>query len=314
MPRVGAVHQRWTACLTIIALVGACAEDEAAPEPPSEATRDAQTEQPSRDASRIAEDAAPLRDAEELQPQCPQPLAAGELQNRASGPSVFGMAVSADLGSFDAIGEIACGIEGVRVCLFETETCTQTDEAGQFVLSDLPDETDVEISFEKGDFARSLRLAHLQGAPIDLRQTRMLRLSDRATLFEDIDQRFDDERGGVVAVPLAAGEAIGSVTIPADVKISLMPGDARPYYSRGMREPGGPASDQLDPELEATREGGWGFFANVEPGDYTVRFEREGDLCSTVFPGFGFGVDELGHVRIRVRAGFGTSAIAALCP
>jgi hypothetical protein len=300
--------------LTIIALVCACAEDEAAPKPSNEATKGAQTEGSSRDASQIEGDAAALRDAEELQPQCARPLAAGELQNRASGPSVFGMAVSAALGSFDATGDSACGIEGVRVCLFETETCTYTDEAGQFVLSDLPDETDIEISFEKDDFARSLRLAHLQGAPIDLRRLRMLRLSERATLFESIDQRVDDERGAVVAVPLAPGEAIGSVTIPADVKISLMPGDARPYYSRGMIEPGGPASDELDPELEATREGGWGFFANVEPGDYTVRIEREGVACSTFFPGFGFGVDELGHVRIRVRAGFGTASIAALCP
>jgi len=54
------------------------------------------------------------------------------------------------------------------------------------------------------------------------------------------------------AAAVTPGEAIGTVTIPSGVKITLLPGGAEPYYSRGVLEPGGLPSDELDLELEAT--------------------------------------------------------------
>jgi hypothetical protein len=199
--------------------------------------------------------------------------------------------------------------------VFETETCTETDAAGQFVLTGLPDDVDLELSIESAGFGSVLKLVHLRGAPVFLRTTRLLPVADRTTLFESIGFSYDAELGGLLAVAVTPGEGIGVVTIPEGVEITLMDSDVRPHYSRGALMPGsGLASDELDPSLQATRAGGWAIFVGVEPGDYTVRFERDGTVCSTFFPGFGFGVDDLGHVRIRVRAGFMTSSVTALCP
>jgi hypothetical protein len=135
-----------------------------------------------------------------------------------------------------------------------------------------------------------------------------------ATLLAGIDRSADQGLGTLVAVPLAVGEAIGSVSLPQGVNIALTPGDARPYYTLGALKPGGFSSDEFDPNLHATSEGGWALFVGLRAGDYTVAFERNGSTCSTLIPGYGFGVDDLGHIRVRVREGFATSSIAALCP
>jgi hypothetical protein len=117
----------------------------------------------------------------------------------------------------------------------------------------------------------------------------------------------------LVAVPIAPGEAIGTVRALAGVRITLKPGDIEPAYSVGELEPGGLASDELDRELEATRAGGWAVFSDIEAGDYTVHFETDGGACTYV-PGFGFGADDAGDVRARVRDGFNTASVVALCP
>jgi hypothetical protein len=226
---------------------------------------------------------------------------------------VFGRVVSSDWGWYDSTGVSVCGVEGVRICLLETETCTESDEAGQFVLGELPSDSDVELSVEKAGFHSALRLAHVQEAPINLSRTRLLRARDQRTLLESLDLSVDPDRGGLTAVALEPGEAIGTIAFPEGVKVTLLPGDIEPHYSRGMLEPGGLSSDELDPELDATRAGGWALFPALPPGDYAVRFERDGELCSFVLPGFGFGVDDEGHVRVRVREGFNTAPIAALC-
>jgi hypothetical protein len=288
------------ASLTAVAFIYACANDDAAPAP---------------DAARpSSEPDAALPDEEDAAaaPSCPEPIPAGELQGQASGPSVFGRVVSRDLGSFDPMAADACGLQGVRICMFEAETCTESDEAGQFVLADLPSETDVEITFEKAGFFPVLRLAHVQGAPINLTTVRILTEGDRRTLLESVDVGIDPEQGGMVAIALEPGEAIGTVAIPHGVEITLLPGDIAPYYSRGALL-GELPSDELDPEIESTRAGGWAMFPGLDPGDYTVRFERDGVVCGVSLPGFGFGVDSEGHVRVRIRKGFNTASIAALC-
>ena len=77
------------------------------------------------------------------------PIPEGELQNRASGPSVFGLVTGGDPGWFDAQGGTECGLAGVRICQLGTDTCTDSDAAGQFVLGGLPEGQDIEIAFEK---------------------------------------------------------------------------------------------------------------------------------------------------------------------
>ena len=51
----------------------------------------------------------------------------------------------------------------------------------------------------------------------------------------------------------------------------------------------------------------------VDPGDYSVHFELNGKACSTALPGFGYGVDAEGNVRVKVVAGYSTGSISAFC-
>ncbi|HEY6558500.1 MAG TPA: hypothetical protein VI072_14560, partial [Polyangiaceae bacterium] len=85
-------------------------------------------------------------------------------------------------------------------------------------------------------------------------------------------------------------------------------------YSAGASAPAMPASDDLDVSLPATRFGGWALFTNVPPGDYVMRFERAGTVCNQPIPGFGFGADAQGDIRLSVFAGATTANVAAFCP
>jgi hypothetical protein len=309
--------------IIVIALAGGCDGDasDGRPDATTPSPRESPASREPRDGSApAARDGAPSSDSGDAQrdagtTRCPAtPIPEGELQNQASGSSVFGHVVGGEVGHFDALGNTECGVEGVRVCLLDTETCTDSDAAGQFVLIGLPEEADAAISFEKTGFGSALRLVQLQAAPVNLRRTRVLRRTAQRSLLETIGESPDASRGTLVAVPVAAGEGIGTVIIPAGVSIVLMPGDRAPVYSRGAPESGGPSSDEIDLDLSATGFGGWALFAAVEPGDYTVRFERDGAVCDQSLPGSSHGVDDSGHLKVKVVAGFVTSSVAAFCP
>ena len=97
--------------LTLVVLGGSglvgCGSDPAATPTPSEADSGA----PGADGSATDGALGP-------RPPCPNsPISDGELQNRASGPSVFGIVAGGDMGWFDALGGTECGVAGVRICL-----------------------------------------------------------------------------------------------------------------------------------------------------------------------------------------------------
>jgi hypothetical protein len=249
-------------------------------------------------------------------PPCPNPnppIPDGELQNRASGPSVFGIVVGGDMGWFDALGGTECGVAQVRICLRSTDRCTDSDHAGQFVLGGLPEGQDIELTFEKPGISNLLRPVHVGATPIFLRQTRIVPSEGARENLARAGIALDSSKGNLVAVPLAAGEGIGGIVLPEGVVMSLKPSGPAPLYSLGSESSGGLSSDVLDPELQATRSGGWATFANVDPGDYALRFERNGRVCSTAMPGFGYGADADGNIRMKVVAGYTTSGIAAFC-
>jgi hypothetical protein len=244
---------------------------------------------------------------------CPHlPIPDGELQNRASGPSVFGMTVGGDPGWFDALGGTECGLAGVRICQLGTATCTESDAAGQFVLGGLPEGQDVEIGFEKPGSTKALRFVHTGATPISLRQTRLVTYESGRELFARAGVVLEPDKGIVVGVPIAPGEGIGGFVLPDGVVMTLEPSGPAALYTLGSEGTSGLSSDALDPALGATRFGGWGNFANVAPGDYAVRFERSGQPCSVALPGFGYGADAGGAIRVKVVAGYAGS-VAALC-
>lgn len=312
MARTETTYAWWVAVLTAASLVYACAKDSSGVREPAASApeQDASLREP---AASSAGDAALGEEDAATAPTCAEPIPVGELQDKASGPSVFGQVVSGEYGWYDTFGNRTCGLEGARVCLFETETCTESDEAGQYVLEGLPEGEEVEISVEKAGYFSVLRLVNLLSVPVNLSRTRILRAEDRRAMLESLGLDADTERGGLAAVSITPGEAIGVVDVLAGVQITLSPGAIGPVYSLGVLEPGGLASDELDPDLAATREGGWAIFPDLEAGDYTAHFEAEDGVCSYV-PGFGLGADEAGDIRVRVRDGFNTGPIAAFCP
>ncbi|HMI91276.1 MAG TPA: hypothetical protein VK509_07930, partial [Polyangiales bacterium] len=95
--------------------------------------------------------------------------------------------------------------------------------------------------------------------------------------------------------------------------VALEPGGVEPLYSIGEVDGSGLSSDELDPSLTATREGGWGLFVGQQPGEYTVHFERDGAQCAPFVAGYGHGTDERGDVKAVLRGGF-TTTVAAFCP
>jgi hypothetical protein len=248
-------------------------------------------------------------------PPCPNPpIPEGDLENRATGPSVFGMAVGGDPGFFDTLGGTECGLPGVRICQLGTDTCTESDEAGQFVLGGLAEGQDTEIAFEKSGSTKVLRLVHTGSAPINLRWTRLVTYDSGVELIARAGTVVDTDKGLITGGALAAGEGIGGFVLPEGVVMTLKPNGPAPLYSVGSQTPDGLSSDELDPALQATRLGGWGIFVNVDPGDYAVRFERNGQVCNQMLPGSGYGTDVEGNVRVKVVAGYSVGTIAAFCP
>jgi len=246
-------------------------------------------------------------------PPCPNPpVSDGELQNRASGPSGFGITLGGDPGWFDTLGGTECGLAGVRICQKGTDTCTESDQAGQFVLAGLPEDQDLEVTFEKPGSLKVLRFVHTGATPIPLRQTRLMTHEPALQLFARVGVVIDPNRGHLVGIPIAPGEGIGGFVLPDGVTMTLKPSGPRPLYNLGSESPNGLSSDELDPALESTRYGGWGSFVNVEPGDYAVRFERNGAGCTQALPGYGYGADSDGNIRVKVVAGY-SGSLAAFC-
>jgi hypothetical protein len=247
-------------------------------------------------------------------PPCPNPpIPEGELQNRASGPSVFGQILGGDAHWFDLLGGTDCGLAGARICQLSTDNCTESDQAGQFVLAGLPENQDIEIAFEKPGSAKVLRPLHTGLAPINLEQVRLLNEDSQNDLLAKAGAVVDPNKGALVASGLAPGEAIGGFTVPEGVVITLKPSGPTPLYTVGSEPITGLSSGEFDPALVATRFGGWAYFNNVEPGGYAVRFERNGQVCNVAVPGFGYGADAEGNVRVKVIAGYGTGIIVGFC-
>ncbi|HEY6555740.1 MAG TPA: hypothetical protein VI072_00645, partial [Polyangiaceae bacterium] len=216
------------------------------------------------------------RDGGSLGVPCDKGVSDGELQNRASGASVFGKVIVTEPNEFLIGVGRNCGAPGVSVCLHETQTCTVSDAAGQFVLSGLPESGELAIRFEKPGFVPVVRLVTISGAPANLFETRIVTTEFGTALYADVGETIDSSKGSIIAHGLQAGEGIGSIVLPGDVSITLTPGVRRPVYSAGASAPAMPASDDLDVSLPATRFGGWALFTNVPPGDYVMRFERAG--------------------------------------
>ena len=245
---------------------------------------------------------------------CPNPpIPEGDLQNRASGPSVFGITLGGDARWFDLFGGTECGLAGARICQLNTDTCTESDQAGQFVLGGLPENQDIELVFERPGAQKVLRPVHIGSVPINLEQVRLIDEKGQKDVLAKAGTVVDPAKGTLVASALAPGDAVGSFTAPEGAAITLKPSGPTPLYTVGSDPTTGLSSGEFDPVLTATRSGGWAYFANVEPGDYAVRVERNGQVCSVAVPGFGYGADAEGNVRVKVMAGYNTGIIVAFC-
>lgn len=306
----------WLALAMSALFTQACesADDEPDPMEKDSASADRSVRrEPSPDSGPLVRDAGRGDASPRSDSTCEPPIPAGELQNMASGASMFGQVAGVALEAFAPLLPAKCGLSGVRICVRDSEHCTESDAAGQFVLSGLETGTDTIVTFEQPGYRPALRLAQAGTIPIDAGVVRLLEAAASERMLADLGRERDETTGTIIAIALAPGEGIGSIVLPASVTMTLTPGEHRPYYVKGEVAPGGPSSNEIDREAMHTRPGGWAMFFGVPPGRYSMRFERAGTPCSQTLPGLGFGTDEQGHVKLEVVAGFATSGVGALC-
>jgi hypothetical protein len=229
------------------------------------------------------------------------------------GASIYGRVIDVQPSSPD---QPCAGLAGVEVCRFPGDPCTHTDADGFYALDGLP-EGEQEITFVKEGYRSVLRPIYRDAGALRMLGPTMLTHEHGDARIAMVGQSPDPNRGHVVGYlsVLDRDGPLGGFGFPGGVTMDLSPASGSgPYYFHGTDQPERWALP--DPTLTETTEGsGRALWINVEPGDYAVRFRStglDGYNCMP-FPHGGFGFDESGRVRLRVRAGFATDYVGLLC-
>ena len=114
-----------------------------------------------------------------------------------------------------------------------TDTCTDSDQAGQFVLGGLPEGQDIELAFEKPGSTKFCGSSTPEPRRSSCGRLAWSRTRAHANCLARAGIVIDSNKGNLVGVPLAPGEGIGGVVLPEDVVITLKPSGPAPLYSLG---------------------------------------------------------------------------------
>jgi hypothetical protein len=218
-------------------------------------------------------------------------------------------------------GAPCAGIAGVRVCLYNSDFCATSDADGFYALEGVP-QGETEITFVKDGFFPTLRQVVSSGSGrMRLYGPTMFPATTYDTDHSNLGLERDPARGGLEAHPVSGGGSpapdgtplAATVTFAAGLQMRLSPesGDGPIYYS-GSDDPR--RRFALDPELTVTDGMTGGRWFNVEPGDYTLEFLDNGEPapCSSM-PHAGFGLDEQGRLKVRIRAGLHNNFVGGVC-
>jgi hypothetical protein len=246
----------------------------------------------------------------------PPSRGSGGAQNEQDPPSTKGFKLEwtvtngAGVGGVDGGAAPALGgLPGVKVCVHDMPdiACATTDAMGQFQLIGLPALTNVVLTLDKEGYVPASK--SIQTASTDMNVNGSSILMFGATTLKAPD--------GFVQVPNTGSVdffAIGptdddpnALTILSDVGIALSPsvGDG-PYFAD--------AKGAYDPTATSTA-GGFGFYLNLPPGEYTLTFTDDKHDCAPVsapIAGFGIPVPPT-SARFTVLDGYLTEEVGVFC-
>jgi hypothetical protein len=150
-----------------------------------------------------------------------------------------------------------------------------------------------------------LRLIQTATGSVQMFGPRLGTPAEFRAIFESSGQTLDETKGSILFFSIVPGEGIGTFGSPLGMTAEIDPTAQAYYVAEGK--------DFIDTSLTASSEGGWGFFLNLDPGDYFLTFHREGLSCNAAMPNFAHGLDEQGRVRAKVVAGLLTLQVGLLC-
>lgn len=153
-------------------------------------------------------------------------------------------------------------VEGVDVCLYETDNCAESGNDGTFQINDLDEDADILVSFDDNRYYPAV--GHMNTArTVDNPWNYRMPTDDALALQASLAGHDEVERGkGQVffaaadAPGLNQGRVPGLVITPAAGSEGL--GDA--VYGNDLNVP--------DPDLTETSSQGIAVFINIEPGLY----------------------------------------------
>jgi hypothetical protein len=201
------------------------------------------------------------------------------------------------------------GLAGVKVCVHDMPeiACATTDAKGEFELLGLPALTNIVLTLDKEGFVPASK--SIQTASTDMNVNGSSILMFGATTLQAPDG-FEQvpNTGSVDFFAIGPTDADpNTFVILSDVGVALSP-------SRGERPFFSDARGVYDPTAKST-VGGFGFFLNLPPGEYTLTFTDEKHDCAPVsapIAGFGIPVPPT-SVKFTVLAGYLTEEVGLYC-
>lgn len=194
-------------------------------------------------------------------------------------------------------------VEGVRVCIegHPEIACATTNAMGTYRLENVPTSADLLLDFTKEGYAPAMRSIHTPA----VRDMALFGFAygddDFVSFFEMVLELTLDPAMGIVVfeateatVVALSHNGLEHVTAVLDPTSGVGPNYATAQYLPSAT-------------LTETSSAGWGFFVNVEPGEYEVTFQHPERVCSA-HPELGWAAPEGSGAttRVRVSAGYVT--------
>lgn len=215
-------------------------------------------------------------------------------------------------------------LSGVEVCVYDNEDidCDTTTSGGSFELRGVPADTNVLLSFQKKDYAQTLRMLATRQEDYDiLAETALAPLQlgideaakngiDLTTFKGGAIQFFAAEPGnGVLQVALLSEFTATLETLDGKpAQCNATDGgleDCRPLY---LDENG-----ETDPALEKASVTGVGAFGNVPPGKYKLTIQHPTLECKDHLPESGWKAEMPESVLVQAVDKWVTAQVGVFC-
>jgi uncharacterized surface protein with fasciclin (FAS1) repeats len=198
---------------------------------------------------------------------------------------------------------------GFTVCVHDTETCTATDDEGNFTLEGVAADSELIITFVADDGAR-IAFPIVTGAD-DMTADRSFTVVNRS-IADILVASAPGATGGVddaksiLTFYVGNGGYANSLRGLPGVTVAYDGPDADKAINYIIPIAGAPGVGVGDQSVTETGTPGNGFVANVEPGDYTMTFDADGRDCTPDFGWPGAEGSAANTFRVPTIPGFAT--------